>query len=168
MREHKLPQSFWLPLSLSINRVFPNQEQWLSYLQLLGIQKEAHVKTATEGALLGAVLASGVSSKLGIISDGAGQFRLLEHGLCWVHAERLINKLIPFTEAQRLAVETVQDQIWQLYQDLKAYKNLTAEQQKQQKVALEAKFDLIFTQTTVFEPLNQVLGRLWRRKTELH
>ena len=52
--------------------------------------------------------------------DGAGQFRLLEHGLCWVHAERLINKLIPLTEAQRLAVETVQDLLWQLYQDLKA------------------------------------------------
>ena len=104
---------------------------------------------------------------MGIISDGAGQFRLLDHGLCWVHAERLINKLIPFTEAQGLAVETVQDQIWQLYQDLKAYKNLTAEQQKQQKAEWQAKFDLIFTQTTVFEPLNQVLGRLWRRKTEL-
>ncbi len=55
MREHKLPQSFWLPLSLSINRVFKDKEEWLSYLQLLGVQKEAHVRTATEGALLGAV-----------------------------------------------------------------------------------------------------------------
>jgi hypothetical protein len=81
---------------------------------------------------------------LGIISDGAGQFRLFEHGLCWVHAERLINKLIPFTEAQRQAIETVQDQIWQLYQDLKTYKTLTAEQQQQQKASLEAKFDQIF------------------------
>ncbi len=67
----------------------------MSYLQLLGIKKDAHLKTATEGALLGAVKACGVSSELGIISDGAGQFRLLEHGLCWVDAERLINKLIP-------------------------------------------------------------------------
>ncbi len=167
MREHKLPQSFWLPLSLSINRVFPDQQQWLSYLQRLGIEKEAHLKTATEGALLGAVLASGVSSELGIISDGAGQFRLLEHGLCWVHAERLGNKLIPLTEAQRLAVETVQDQIWQLYQDLKAYKKLTPEQQKQQKTALEASFDQIFTGVTGFELLNQVLERLYRRKSEL-
>ena len=167
MREHKLPQSLWLPLSLSINRVFKDKEEWLSYLQLLGIKKDTHVKTATEGALLGTVLASGVSSELGIVSDGAGQFRLLEHGLCWVHAERLINKLIPLTETQRLAVETVQDQIWQLYQNLKAYKNLTAEQQKQQKASLEATFDLIFTSSTVFDPLNQVLGRLWRRKSEL-
>ena len=122
MVEHKLPQSSWLPLSLSLNRVFKDKEEWLSYLKELGIEKNSHVKTATEGALLGAVIASGVSPDLGIISDGAGQFRLLVHGLCWVHAERLINKLIPFTETQRLAIETVQDQIWSLYQDLKAYK----------------------------------------------
>ena len=87
--------------------------------------------------------------------------------MCWVHAERLINKLITFTEAQRLAVETVQDQLWQLYQDLKAYKNLTSEQQQQQKAALEARFDQIFTKTTSFETLNQVLRRLYQRKAEL-
>ncbi len=167
MSEHKFPQSLWLPLSLSINRVFKDKEEWLTYLQQIGIEKDAHVKTATEGALLGAVLAGGVRSELGIVSDGAGQFRLLEHGLCWVHAERLINKLIPLTEMQRLAIETVQDKIWQLYQDLKAYKNLTAEQQKQQKAAKDASFDQIFTPSTAFDPLNQVLGRLWRRKTEL-
>ena len=97
MAEHNLPQSVWLQLSLSINRVFQNQEEWLAYLKERGIDKDSHVKTTTEGALLGAVITSGVSPKLGIMSDGAGQFRLLEHGLCWVHAERLINKLIPFT-----------------------------------------------------------------------
>ena len=167
MSEHKFPQSLWLPLSLSINRVFKDKEEWLTYLQQIGIEKDAHVKTATEGALLGAVLAGGVRSELGIVSDGAGQFRLLEHGLCWVHAERLINKLIPLTEMQRLAIETVQDKIWQLYQDLKAYKTLTAVEQQKQKAELEAKFDQIFTTDTKFETLNQVLGRLWRRKTEL-
>ena len=120
MAEHKLPQHQWQKLSLSLNRVFKTQQEWLAYLKATGIEKDSHVKTVTEGALLGAVLASGVSPDLGIISDGAGQFRLLVHGLCWVHAERLINKLIPFTAAQRLAIETVQDQIWSLYQDLKA------------------------------------------------
>jgi hypothetical protein len=167
MSEQKLPQSLWLALSFSINRVFKDKEEWLSYLHKIGIEKDGHIKTATEGALLGAVLATGVSGELGIISDGAGQFRLLEHGLCWVHAERLINQLIPFTEAQRQAVEIVQDQIWQLYQDLKAYKNLKAEQQKQQKTVLENSFDQIFTQTTRFDLLNQVLARLYRRKREL-
>ncbi len=144
-----------------------DKEEWLSYLQELGIEKNSHVKTATEGALLGAVIASGVSPDLGIISDGAGQFRLLVHGLCWVHAERLINKLIPFTESQRLAMETVQAQIWSLYQDLKSYKNLTPDQQQHQKDLLESSFDQIFTQNTAFETLNQVLRRLKRRKAEL-
>ena len=155
MSEQKLPKALWLPLSLSINRVFKNKEEWLAYLKQLGISKDSHLKTATEGALLGAVIASGVSPDLGIISDGAGQFRLLCHGLCWVHAERLINKLIPFTESQRLAIETVQDQLWQLYQELKTYKTLTSEQQLQQKARLEARFDEIFSSSTSFETLNK-------------
>ncbi len=167
MAEHKLPQSVWLPLSLSMNRVFQNQEQWLAYLKELGIFKESHVKTATEGALLGAILASRVAPDLGIISDGAGQFRMWSHGLCWVHAERLINKLIPFTRGQKLAVEKVQGEIWDFYQDLKAYKKLTAPEQQQEKVKLEQRFDQIFTLTSSFETLNQVLRRLHRRKSEL-
>ena len=167
MSEHKLPQSSWLPLSCSMNRVFKDQEEWLSYLKELGIEKNSHVKTATEGALLGAVIDSGVSADLGIVSDGAGQFRLLEHGLCWVHAERLINKLIPFTEPQRQAVEIVRGEIWDFYQDLKTYKSITLQEQQQQKAVLEASFEQIFTQTTCFETLNQVLRRLKRRQAEL-
>ena len=64
-------------------------------------------------------------------------------------------------------MEIVQGEIWDLYQDLKAYKKLTAKEQQQQKAALEASFDQIFTQNTSFETLNQVLGRLNRRKSEL-
>ncbi len=71
------------------------------------------------------------------------------------------------TQSQRLAIETVQDQIWELYQDLKTYKTLTTEQQQQQKATLEASFDQIFTTPTSFETLNQVLGRLKKRKAEL-
>ena len=167
MTQQKLPQSQRQLLSLSLNRMFKDKEEWLVYLKGLGIEKNSHVKTATEGALLGAIFASGVSPDLGIISDGAGQFRLLSHGLCWVHAERLINKLIPFTEQQRLAVESVQDLLWDFYQDLKAYKTLTSAGQQQLQASLEARFDLIFTTPTAFETLNQVLGRLYQRKAEL-
>ncbi len=52
-------------------------------------------------------------------------------------------------------------------QDLKAYKNLTAHQQQQEKASLEERFDQIFTTTTEFETLNQVLKRLYQRKSEL-
>ena len=66
MAEHKLPQQQWQKLSLSLNRVFKDKEEWLAYLKGLGIEKDSHVKTATEGALLGTVLTSGVSRELGI------------------------------------------------------------------------------------------------------
>ncbi|MDJ0718902.1 MAG: hypothetical protein QNJ54_32520 [Prochloraceae cyanobacterium] len=64
---------------------------------------------------------------------------------------RKINKLIPFSEPQRLAIETVTDQIWSLYQDLKAYKTLTSVAQQHQKADLEDRFDEIFTTPTSFE-----------------
>ncbi len=39
---------------------------------------------ATEGALLGSLKRRGVAQDLAIISDDAGQFNVLIHGLCWV------------------------------------------------------------------------------------
>jgi hypothetical protein len=54
-----------------------------------------------------------------------------------------------------------------LYQDLKGYKNSTTEQQREQKARLETRFDEIFSQSTCFEALEQVLERLKRRKAEL-
>ncbi len=98
---------------------------------------------------------------------GAGQFRLLEHGLCWVHAERLINKLIPFKKEHLEDLEKVQDEIWQFYQELKNYKKSTTEQQREQKPKLEKRRNEIFSQSTCFESPDQVLARLKRRKAEL-
>ena len=167
MKQQKLPQNQWFKLSLSLNRVFKDSQEWEIYLNNMGIVKGSHVKTATEGALIGTVINNGVSPKLGIISDGAGQFRLLEHGLCWVHAERLINKLIPLKKEHLEDLEKVQDEIWQFYQELKSYKTLTIELQREQKPKLEKRFDEIFEQSTSFETLDQVLARLKRRKAEL-
>jgi hypothetical protein len=167
MKEQKLPKKKWHKLNLSVNRVFRDEEEWERYLKEIEITKSSHVKKATEGALLGTIISNGVSPELGIISDGAGQFRLLEHGLCWVHAERLINKLIPLTVEQKTAVELVQDQIWEFYQDLKRYKNLTTEEQNQEQARLSIRFDEIFNQSSCFESLDQVLARLKRRKAEL-
>ena len=167
MAKQRLPKKLWYPLSLSINRVFKDQDEWNDYLRQLGLIKPHHIRTATEGALLGALIESGLRADLGIMSDGAGQFRLLEHALCWVHAERLINRLIPLTQMQREAVERVQDELWDFYQNLKTYKTLSPQQQQQQKAFWEERFDQIFTQTTWFETLNQVLKRLNRRKAEL-
>jgi len=78
----------------------------------LGIKSERHIRIATEGALLGDLLEKGLNPELAIISDGAGQFAILLHALCWIHAERLIHKLIPVSDSQREAIAQVRDQIW--------------------------------------------------------
>jgi hypothetical protein len=41
-----------------------------------------------------------------VVSDGAGQFREGQHAACWIHAERLVCKLIPANGIQRNAVAT--------------------------------------------------------------
>ena len=55
------------------------------------------------------------------MSDGAGQFRVGTHALCWVHAERLVHKLVPATPEQHRAVEVTRSLIWWFYADLKAW-----------------------------------------------
>ena len=51
---------------------FGNATEWHARLQELGITSERHVRIASEGALLGSLIAHGVSTELGILSDGAG------------------------------------------------------------------------------------------------
>jgi hypothetical protein len=140
------------------------QEDWQLHLETLGIKRERHIRIATEAALLGGLLEKGFNPELAIISDGAGQFAILLHALCWIHAERLIHKLIPVSEPQRKAVALVRDQIWSLYADLKAYK---AKPEPALIPEFELRFTAIFTQYTPYTTLNQTLKRLHGHKEEL-
>jgi len=139
-------------------------QDWHEHLSSLQITDARHVRIATEGALLGSLLDKGFNPELAIVSDGAGQFAVGLHALCWVHAERLIHKLIPINDAQRQAVARVRGQLWDFYADLKAYKR----QPSAEKVApLQARFDALFTQSTDYYTLDDLLLRLHRRKDEL-
>src|SRR5260370_25394783 len=75
---------------------------------------------ATEGALWGTVKGHGLLADTVIVSDDAGQFNVGPHGLCWVHAERLVHKLDTFTDAQRAAQRRIRALIWRYYRSLKA------------------------------------------------
>jgi len=99
-----------------------------------------------------------------ILSDDAGQFDVLLHALCWIHAERTINQLGGFSDEQRQALAQVRSQIWDFYAELKAYKQ---EPSEQRKAELEERFEEIFTTKTCFASLNLALGRLHRKKSEL-
>ena len=149
---------------LAGEQTFAEQIHWEAHLATVGITTARHVQIATEGALLGSVLSHEIAPDLVILSDDAGQFNVLRHALCWVHAERTIHKLLPFSAEQREAVETVRGQIWELYQDLKAYQQAPCPQQKGQ---LAGWFEAICTAKTCFQTLNLALKRLHQNKTEL-
>jgi len=164
MGRQKLPKGLVACLRNHPQRCFATEAQWDAHLTQVGITQKRHRRIATEGALLGSALHHGVPPDLAIVSDDAGQFNVRRHGLCWVHTERLIHKLIPLNETHRQAIAQVRGQVWTLYADLKAYKQQPTEAKK---VELTARFDTIFTTRTPFETLNQLLKRLYRNKAEL-
>jgi hypothetical protein len=122
------------------------------------------VMVATEGALWGSIKAHGFLPYTVIVSDDAGQFKLGQHGLCWVHTERLIHKLETFADENRAAQASVRELIWNLYRDLKAYRCAPS---RQRKPALRARFDRIFMRKTGFVTLDRLLARLHANKSEL-
>jgi transposase IS66 family protein len=124
---------------------FADAAAWQARLQELGITAALHVRLATEGALLGQLIEQGVSPELVILSDGAAQFDVLVHASCWVHAERPLARAIPYNEAHRAALAQVRQQLWELYQDLKAYR---ARPDPAARAGLAARFDALVEQKT--------------------
>lgn len=143
---------------------FTDLTEWQAHLEELQIVNHRHIKIATEGALIGSVLHHGLPKSLVILSDDAGQFNILNHALCWIHAERSLNKLIAPNEERRKILEDVRKQVWDFYDDLKAYKNSPNETKK---IQLEDNFDEIFTQKTDYQMLNLALSRIYENKAEL-
>jgi hypothetical protein len=122
MRQHKLKKVPGKLLdALAASPIFECADKKALDEQLaqLGITDERHIRIATEGALIGALLYKGDVEKLAIISDGAGQFAVFQQGLCWVHAERLIHVLVPMNDKHKQSVEEVREKIWTLYRELK-------------------------------------------------
>ena len=155
MEANKLPQYVLEPIIANLGNLFANDSQWNDFLAQKGIVSDRHVQIATEGAVIGSIVEHGVSNKLIVVSDDAGQFNVLLHALCWVHAERLIAKIIPFTDEQKQDLDTVTDKIWKLYERLKQYKKNPRPKAKER---LEAEFDQIFTTKTSSATLNQALN----------
>lgn len=168
MRARNLTGSAVEALQAHPDKTFADEAAWKAHLAALGIDQlevtPDPVMVATEGALWGAVRDHGFLSHTVVVSDGAGQFRIGDHALCWVHAERLVHKLIPVTHEQRRAVEIARTLIWWLYRDLKLYK---IDPCPKRAAALRARFDRIFQRRSGYLTLDRLMARLHRRKPEL-
>ena len=147
---------------------FASQADWRAHLRALGLTglrvTPDPVRVASEGALWGAICAENRLAGAVILSDDAGQFRVGDHALCWVHAERLVYKLVPANDRQRSAVEVTRRMIWWFYRQLKDYK-LTPSPERAAELA--ARFDRIFKRRTGYATLDSLLKRLHANKDEL-
>jgi hypothetical protein len=147
---------------------FADLKTWTAHLERLGIGVldvlPDPVLIATEGALWGSIKAHGFLHDTVILSDDAGQFNVGRHALCWVHSERLVHKLDTFTEAHQGAQAHVRGLIWELYADLKDYREAPS---AELQTSLSERFDAIFKSKTGFILLDRLLKRIHRNKAEL-
>lgn len=164
MAEQKLSKQVLCKFSDLLNTSYEDEQAWQDMLTQLGITGQRHIQIAIEGGLVGSIMEHGFKRNLVILSDDAGQFNVFLHALCWIHAERTIDKLVGFNENQRNALDDIRGQIWKLYEGLKIYKQSPSEKIKGQ---LDARFDEIFTTKTCFATLNKALERLYQNKKEL-
>ncbi len=141
-----------------------DQAEWEAWLDEQGIKAPRHRKIITEGVLMGGLLAQGIPTTLAIISDDAGQFNVFDHALCWIHAERIINRLIPLNDDHVKAVETVREQLWSIYRDLKTYK---LNPDPEQVEMLKTRFQVMCSTKTSYATLNQALKRMGKNQHEL-
>jgi hypothetical protein len=99
-----------------------------------------------------------------LLGDDAGQFhnQTQYRALCWIHEERHYGKLRPFFNAHQKLVEDFRDEIWDYYDQLKAYKERPT---KKARKRLDKRFDELFGRTTGYDKLDHRIA-LTRAKKE--
>ena len=167
MRGRALAGSVIARLAEPADNRFTDAAAWQAHLERLGITAlrvtPDPTQIATAGALWGSIQVHGFVRDAVIVSDGAGQFAVGEHALCWVHAERLGHKLDTFTDRHRAAAERLRALIWWFHADLKAYRRSPTARRRGE---LRARCDRIFRRGSGFATLDRLLKRLHANKSE--
>ena len=163
MTEHHLPAIIQSRLRTAAGQQVLDAAAWQTLLERLGVTAKWHVRLASEAALLGSVLAHGCNPDLVIVSDDAGQFGVLTHAQCWIHGDRRLARLNAFNDQYQQEQDGVRERLWDYYRELKAYQ---AAPKQSKKAGLSARFDTIFTTTTSFTTINEVLKGIREEKAE--
>ncbi|MGF9765012.1 transposase [Microvirga sp. 0TCS3.31] len=148
------------------DQVFHSPMEWWQHLLRCSINifDRPLLQTLNEAATWGAIRHHGLMENTVVVSDDAGQFRVAQHALCWVHAERHLQKLMPASPKQAKAAELVRETIWCFYRGLKLWKQSPT---PGAEALFRRQFNRIFGQRTGYKDLDALLARLARRKGEL-
>jgi len=143
---------------------FADYLAWDDYLNHFKIPITERERTLlTEGVIYGGVVKRGLMKCTPIVSDEAGQFNVFERGLCWFHAERKIEKLIPANEQEIEDINIIKQDFWQLYDLLKDFKMNPI---KMLEIQINNLFDIMCSRT-VFTGLKKVLNAFAKSRKQL-
>jgi hypothetical protein len=147
-------------------RIISSDKAWDRQLTAWGVRGDEPRRIVTEAALFGTLMHYELYVGQPLVSDDAGQFKILGllHGLCWLHAERSIRKLVPLSLREQEAVDGVRDAVWKYYQRLRVYRESPT---LRRKAALERDFDRLFRRRTGFADLNEALRRIHEKRDDL-
>jgi hypothetical protein len=146
--------------------VVESEAAWEKQLRRWRIQSPEARRLATEAALFGSLMVHDLYMDQPLVSDDAAQFKVLGLmvGLCWLHAERHVARLIPLNRREQKAYERTRDAIWKYYQRLKAYRESPT---AAKKARLERDFDRLFLARTGYSDLNEALEKIHAKKENL-
>ena len=147
-----------------IDKKFAEKATWERFLKRKGIASEKDRRIATEAALLGSAIFHGLRPTMGIMSDAAGQFDILIHALCWIHEERHYRKFVSLTENEQVLIDGIRDAIWNLYEQLKEYKD---KPKHELRLRIEEEFDGLFTCKAESAAINDLLKNTLSRREGL-
>jgi hypothetical protein len=165
LQNYQISQKYQEQIVFSDHLLASSKEDWSNYLLDKGIVGVKTVRVLTEAALLGGLNIAGRSEPLRILSDGAGQFNIMIHGLCWIHIERGLRKLEGSTALERDNILEMQGLLWEYYQQLKLYQQHPT---SECSLNLQAKFDQIFGRCYIRHGLlNDALNHIRNHKVEL-
>jgi Transposase IS66 family len=165
LENYQLPQKNLIEISYSDETLATTKEEWQEHLLSSGIKNLKTVRVITEAALIGGLSIANRTEPLRILSDGAGQFNVMQHGLCWVHMERGLRKLDGNNEQERENIVEMQRLLWGYYQELKQYQQHPS---SEISLNLQDKFDEIFGRCYIRHGLlNSVLNQIRNHKIEL-
>lgn len=126
-----------------------------------GVKSLRNIK---EAALLGGLICHGLDPRIILLSDGAGQFNLFRHALCWIHIGRCFKRYIPENEEDEAELKRICTDFWNYYDELDKYSEAPSIEQRE---ALGAKFDDIFGQSVTSEKLSSLLFSIREKKDQL-
>lgn len=162
--QYKIKKSTKELIQNCVGSYFEDKKALQDFFELHKITGKETIRILTESMLYATLLDSDISKDLLVLSDGARQFAVFNHVMCWIHAERNVKQLISRDQTERELISEVRSHIWKLYSELKKYQENPNDLLKKH---IELEFDRIFGKETLSTQLNDALKSIYNHKNEL-